>query len=246
MDVSCLWVTTFSPDSLVAQEADALALGIVDAIVAGDGAALEEMLGELRARRPGDPSGATAALISTAQWALERLPSATESELVAQGTQAWRFLSALRDGGQGSSELQVVLGVDETQVSRTGRRLLDAGLVARRKLGRRVSWDLSPRGRRARESAAGSPRRRAVEPDDAGADVDWWREVIRNAWRAPGHDTGDPVSDRILDSAYHLHNEQGILETTWQDIADAAGVPIAEVDSRYPTLEDLVPACGGL
>src|SRR3954451_21375508 len=210
MDVSCLWVTTFSPDSLVAQEADALALGIVDAIVAGDGAALEEMLGELRARRPGDPSGATAALISTAQWALERVPSATESELVAQGTQAWRFLSALRDGGQGSSELQVLLGVDETQVSRTGRRLLDAGLVTRRKLGRRVSWGLSPRGHSALESAAVSPRRRArPEPGAPGADVDWWREVIRNAWRAPGHDSGDPVDDRILDAAYALHAEQG-------------------------------------
>ena len=239
-------MTTFSPETPVAQEADATALEIVDAIVAGDTAALRDTLRELRAARPGDRSGATAALMSTAQWALERLPSPAESELVAQGTQAWRFLSALRDGGQGSGDLQVLLGVDDTQVSRTGRRLLDAGLVTRRKLGRRVSWDLSPRGRTALESAAGSPRRRAVEPGDPGADVDWWREVIRNAWRAPGHDSGDPVRDRILDAAHDLHVERGVLETTWQSIADTAGVPIAEVDSRFPTVEDLVPACGGL
>src|SRR4051794_17421285 len=224
-----------------------MALGIVDAIVAGDSAALRETLGELRAARLGDRSGATTALMSTAQWALERLPSAAESELVAHGTQAWRFLAGLRDGGQGGSELQGLLGGDQTQVSRTGRRLLDAGLVTRRKLGRRVSWELSPRGRRALESAVRSaPRRRPVEPGDPGSDVDWWREVIRTAWRAPGHDSGDPVDDRILDAAYDLHSEHGILETTWQEIAEAAGVPVAEVDSRYPTVEDLVPACGGL
>ena len=240
-------MTTVSPDTPVAQEVDATALEIVDAIVAGDSAALRETLGELRAARPKDRSGATAALVSTVQWALERLPSPAESEVVAHGTLAWRFLSALRDGGQGSSELKVLLGVDETQVSRAGRRLLDAGLVTRRKLGRRVTWELSPRGRGSLEAAAGSPRRRSPdEPGSPSGDVDWWREIIRTAWRAPRHDSGDPVGDRILDAALDLHNEHGILETTWQDIATAAGVPVAEVDARFPTLDDLVPACGGL
>jgi AcrR family transcriptional regulator len=240
-------VTTVSPDIPVAQEVDATALEIVDAIVAGDTAALQGMLRDLRAKRPGDQTGATGALMSTAQWALERLPSAAESELVARGTQAWRFLAALRDGSRGSGELQMLLRVEDTQVSRTGRRLLDAGLVTRRKLGRRVSWDLSPRGLRALEAAVDSPpRRRATEPGDPGCDVDWWRDVIRTAWRAPGHDSGDPVSDRILDAARGLHEERGVLETTWQDIAEAAGVSVADVDARYPTVEDLVPACGGL
>jgi DNA-binding MarR family transcriptional regulator len=240
-------VTTVSPDTPVAQELDAIALEIVDAIGAGDTAALRRTLGELRSMRPGDASGGAAALISTAQWALERLPSPAESELVAEGTQAWRFLSELRHAGRGSGQLQALLGVDQTQVSRTGRRLLDAGLVTRRKLGRTVSWDLTPRGRSALESAAASPRRRALPgPGEPGGDVDWWREVIRNAWRAPGHDSGDPVGDRILDAAEELHMEKGVLETTWQEIAAAAGVPVAEVDARYPTVEDLVPACGGL
>ena len=233
-------MTTVSPDTPAAQEVDALALELVDAILAGDTEALRAKLGQLRSAR----TDAVTGLISTAQWALERLPS---SEPVAHGTQMWRFLSELRERSLGSSELRVLLGVDETQVSRTGRRLLDAGLVRRRKVGRSVSWELTPRGREALESAAATPRRRAAtEPGAPGADVEWWREVIRNAWRAPGHDSGDPVTDRILDAAYHLHNEKGVLETTWQDIAASAGVPVAEVDTRFPTIEDLVPACGGL
>jgi AcrR family transcriptional regulator len=224
-----------------------MALEIVDSIVAGDAAGLGETLRKLRVARPEDGSGATAALMSITQWALERLPAATESELVAHGTQAWRFLAALRDGSQGGSELRGLLGVDDTQVSRTGRRLLDAGLVTRRKLGRRVTWELSPRGRGALGSAPDSPRRQArAEPGRPGGDLDWWREVIRNAWRAPSHVSDDPVRDRILDAAFHLHNEKGVLETTWQDIAGAAGVPVAEVDRRFATVEDLVPACGGL
>jgi AcrR family transcriptional regulator len=227
-------MTTVSPETRDAQEVDALALELVDAILAADADALRAKLAELRSAR----SEAVTGLISTAQWALERLPS---SEPVAHGTQAWRFLSELRGGGRGSSELRALLGVDETQVSRTGRRLLDAGLVTRRKLGRSVSWELSPLGQRALEQAGTAPR-----PGAPGTDVEWWREVIRNAWRAPGHDSGDPVTDRILDAAYDLHNQKGILETTWQDIAESAGVSVAEVDARFATVEDLVPACGGL
>ena len=234
-------VTTVSPDTRAAQEVDALALELVDAILDGDAAALRAKLAELRSAR----SEALTGLISTAQWALERLPS---SEPVAHGTQAWRFLSELRERSRGSSELRTMLGVDETQVSRTGRRLLDAGLVTRRKAGRSVTWQLTPRGHQALEAAGHTaPRRAAVEAGAPGADIDWWREVIRNAWRAPGgHDSGDPVTDRILDAAYDLHSEKGILETTWPDIASAAGVPVAEVDARFQTLEDLVPACGGM
>jgi DNA-binding MarR family transcriptional regulator len=235
-------VTTVSPDTRTAQEVDALALELVDAILAGDTATLQAKLAELRSAR----SEAVTGLISTAQWALERLPS---SESVAHGTQAWHFLSELQHGSRGSSELRPILGVDETQVSRTGRRLLDAGLVTRRKTGRSVSWELTPRGQKALAAATDTAPRRAVTDAGApGADVDWWRGVIRNAWRAPaaGHESGDPMTDRILDAAYNLHNEKGIIETTWPDIAARAGVPVAEVDARFATLEDLVPACGGL
>ena len=51
----------------------------------------------------------------------------------------------------GSAELRRLLEIDETQVSRTGRRLLESGLVTRRKVGRQVFWQLTPRGQRALE-----------------------------------------------------------------------------------------------
>ncbi len=175
----------------------------------------------------------------------------------ARGTLAWRFLAALRDGAVGSAELRGVLGTDDTQVSRAGARLLDAGLVLRRKAGRRVSWELSPRGRGALERggadapAAGPPRRAPGEPPAAPeTDLSWWRDLLRAAWRAPaagaGHASGDPLRDRIVGAALELHVTRGVLTTTWAQVAQSAGVPVSAVEERFPTVEDLVPACGGL
>ena len=45
------------------------------------------------------------------------------------------------------------LDIDETEVSRVGRRLLAAGLVWRRKEWRRNAWDITPRGRKSLENA---------------------------------------------------------------------------------------------
>jgi AcrR family transcriptional regulator len=246
---------------------DAVALGLVDAVLAGDVDAVRAALGALRSRRAAAPGpaaeGAAAAFAATAHWALERLPG--EAETVARGTLAWRFLAALGEGAVGSAELRGVLGTDETQVSRAGARLLDAGLVLRRKTGRRVSWELSPRGRAALERGGGAaeggssapavegpPRRPAGEPAAGrpGTDMAWWRDLVRSSWRAPapggGHASGDPVRDRILDAALELHNSHGVLATTWEQIATRAGVPVSAVDERFPTIDDLVPACGGL
>jgi DNA-binding MarR family transcriptional regulator len=172
------------------------------------------------------------------------------ADLVAPGTHAARFLAAVRGRAVGGAELRGVLGTDETQVSRTGRRLLDAGLVTRRKVGRQVWWELSPRGERAIAAADGPPRRPPWVDDSGlpGTTVEWWRELQRTAWRAPagGHDSGDPVGDRILGATLELHVANGILETTWPQIATRAGVPVAEVADRYATVEDLVPACGAV
>ena len=74
---------------------------------------------------------------------------------MARGTQAHDFLSVLDGSPQlGSAELRRLLEIDETQVSRTGRRLLESGLVTRRKVGRQVFWQLTPRGERALERSA--------------------------------------------------------------------------------------------
>jgi AcrR family transcriptional regulator len=73
---------------------------------------------------------------------------------------------------------------------------------------------------------------------------------MRSAWRAPApgavHASDDPVRDRILHAALELHGSEGVLGTTWEQIATRAGVPVSAVDERFPTVEDLVPACGGI
>ncbi len=43
-----------------------------------------------------------------------------------------------------------------------------------------------------------------------------------------------------------LHSEQGILATSWEDIARRAGVSLATVYRHFPSLNELVPACGAL
>ena len=221
--------------------ADAVALGLVDATLAGDGEALSAALEALRTAQ----SGAGEALSAVAQWALERLPGDAEAALVAPGTHAWSFLVALGSGPCGGREMRDALGTDDTQVSRLGRQLLDAGLVTRRKAGRQVTWDLSPRGRRALDAAGDPAPARRTGGDGPGTTVDWWRQVIRDAWTGDVRH-GDATDEQILEAALKLHTENGVLETTWPQIAAAAGVPVETVWARYPTLEDLVPACGGL
>ena len=171
--------------------------------------------------------------------------------MIEPGTLAWRFLSALTDTSPlGSGELRERLSTDETQVSRTGRRLREAGLAERRKVGRSVSWELTAVGRRALESPHDPPRSGRAPAQDEPGGAAWWRDVMRRAWVAPPgseHDpSGDPELDRILDAAGYLHRHQGVLATTWPEIAERAGVSVAAVGERFATIEDLVPACGGL
>lgn len=244
---------------------DATALGVVDAVLAGDAPALQSALAAVRERRrdllgaapDSEALGALEALASLLAWALERVPTPADDDLLAEGTVAARFLAALAGRrAVGSAEIRERIGTDVTQVSRAGRRLLDAGLVVRTKVGRSVSWALSPRGRRALDESgagpavAGPPRRRGPIADDAPGAVAWWREVIRGAWAGDLPDTheptGDPERDRIVGAAMELHLSQGVLGTTWPDIARRAGVPTAAVGEHFPTLEDLVPECGGL
>ncbi len=130
---------------------------------------------------------------------------------MARGTQAHEFLAVLDSSPQlGSTELRRLLETDETQVSRTGRRLLDSGLVTRRKVGRQVFWQLSPRGHRALVEAPEQP-----EPTPPDGDS-FWAEAIRRGFEgAAGEEPGqprrevDPTRERIIECTLELHMRAG-------------------------------------
>ncbi len=51
---------------------------------------------------------------------------------------------------------------------------------------------------------------------------------------------------RIVEATMALHLEQGIRATRWEDIARRADVAVATVYRYFPSLDDLLPACGAL
>ena len=92
--------------------------------------------------------GALLGFIHVAQWGLQRAPAASLIPAVEPGTHAARFLQVLSAcPGLSNAKLAAELGVDETEVSRVGRGLIEKGLAARRRLGRLNSWEITPRGR---------------------------------------------------------------------------------------------------
>ncbi len=125
-------------------------------------------------------------------------------------------------------------------MSRTGRRLLESGLVSRRKVGRQVFWQLTPRGQHALAEAP-APRR--------SPDSEFWREALRRGFDAAyGDEPGeprqvDPTRERIVETALELHTSRGIQATTWPEIAKASGVPVKKLETLFPTQDDLVRSC---
>ena len=49
---------------------------------------------------------------------------------------------------------------------------------------------------------------------------------------------------RIIEATIAAHGELGMLETTFQDVAARADVALGTVHRHFPTVEDLVAACG--
>ena len=49
---------------------------------------------------------------------------------------------------------------------------------------------------------------------------------------------------RIVEATLELHAEQGIAATRWEEIAARAGVGVGTVYRHFPSLDELVPACG--
>jgi len=54
----------------------------------------------------------------------------------------------------------------------------------------------------------------------------------------------DDTRRRIVEATMALHAERGILGTSWKDIALRADVSVATVYKHFPSLDELVPACG--
>jgi AcrR family transcriptional regulator len=56
----------------------------------------------------------------------------------------------------------------------------------------------------------------------------------------------EAIRQRILESTLALHSQKGIFGTSWKDIAQHADVSLATVYNYFPSLDELVPACGEL
>jgi AcrR family transcriptional regulator len=56
----------------------------------------------------------------------------------------------------------------------------------------------------------------------------------------------EQTRQRILEATLVLHSEKGIFGTSWQDIARRADVSVGTVYKHFPSLDELVPACGEL
>lgn len=54
----------------------------------------------------------------------------------------------------------------------------------------------------------------------------------------------DEVRRRIVAATIELHTEHGILGTSYRQIAERADVAVATVYNHFPSLDELVPACG--
>lgn len=56
----------------------------------------------------------------------------------------------------------------------------------------------------------------------------------------------ETIRQRILEATLALHSQKGIFGTSWKDIAQRADVSLATVYNYFPSLDELVPACGEL
>ena len=146
---------------------NAIAHAIADACLAGDGPGVDAATTILRAvagdwegrgvkaSRAEEVSwaeqrGRLDGIVDVLRWILSGRAVDASAKSVEPGSHAHRMLAALGDAAHeclSGGDLVKRLGVDKTQVSRTGRELIDRGLVSTTALGRKTFWELTPRGR---------------------------------------------------------------------------------------------------
>ena len=54
----------------------------------------------------------------------------------------------------------------------------------------------------------------------------------------------DETRRRIVEATMSLHDEQGVAATSWDQIAERAGVGVGTVYRHFPSYDELLPACG--
>jgi len=143
------------------QGSHALAMLVVDATLDGDEAALysawrqlqhlyrllSRRIDERAAEDVAEDRGRILAYLDVVMWALDRnLSLRTLSELEGDSA-AHEFLKVVsEEPGLSNAQLADKLDMSETEVSRLGRRLADASFAAKRRIGRRNRWEVTPKG----------------------------------------------------------------------------------------------------
>lgn len=58
-------------------------------------------------------------------------------------------------------------------------------------------------------------------------------------------ESAQETRQRIVDATVALHAEKGVAATTYRDVAERADVGVGTVYNHFPSVDDLIVACGG-
>jgi len=136
-----------------------IAMLLVDAALDGDEASLLDANRRLQVlyrilSRPKSESderaehrGKVLAFLDVTSWAIERALSLEAMAALEGDSAAFEFLKAVHETpGMTNHDISQAIGVSESDASRIGRRLADSGLAAKRRVGRRNNWEITPKG----------------------------------------------------------------------------------------------------
>jgi hypothetical protein len=132
---------------------DAVTTIVVDAVVDDDVATLRAgfdliVSSDLREAFGPEAAGRLLQLRMFLRRAVDRLGPQEAVAFIDAGSHTAAMLRGIADRpGVSNADLMAVMGVDATEVARTGGRLRALGLAVAQRGGRRNAWDLTPRGR---------------------------------------------------------------------------------------------------
>ncbi len=218
------WLAVLGPERPEPQphELDAAARRLTRLIVRRESDRLREVEGELRAllvawllaaAEREDRMGLASfvrALSLVASAANEQHPAPDTVDAVAVGSIAERFIEALSNEGElNNSALAAQLGKDLTEISRTGGRLIELGLVTKTRAGKSKFWRVTPWGEAAlRETARRHVERRKLNPEFV-VPRGLLARYVRQHERSRPHFAGDaklPAAPEMLRSALNDHD----------------------------------------